>query len=200
MQGGIIHNDLNGHNGTIRAGDVQWLTSGRGIIHSEMPEEEVNNGLQLWINLPSHDKMIEPKYKVQSSLDIPRAEEKGVEVKVIAGDSMGIQSLVYTRTPTTFLNFTLKPGSQTHQTVPQLWTVFAYIIEGDEGVFGSLNSSSISAHHVVVFGPGDLVNVWNKSTSRPLIGGDRLAEIDMAFEDYQNARNGFEMAKCLRSQ
>ncbi|KFK35160.1 hypothetical protein AALP_AA5G246800 [Arabis alpina] len=218
FQGGIIHNDLKGHNGTIRAGDVQWLTSGRGIIHSEMPEEEFNNGLQLWINLPSNDKMIEPKYKVLSSLDIPRAEEKGVEVKVIAGDSMGIQSLVYTRTPTLFLDFTLKPGSQTHQVVPESWNAFAYIIEGDEGVFGSLNSSAISAHHVVVFGPGDLVSVWNKSTSRPLrfllIAGEPIgepvvqcgpfvmnsqAEIDMAFEDYQNARNGFEMAKCLRS-
>ncbi|CAE6076749.1 unnamed protein product [Arabidopsis arenosa] len=215
LQGGIIHKDPKGHKGTIQAGDVQWMTAGRGIIHSEFPEEEVNTGLQLWINLPSTDKMIEPKYKELSSSDIPRAEENGVEVKVIAGDSMGIKSPVYTRTPTMFLDFTLKPGSQTHQDVPESWTAFAYIIEGDEGVFGCLKSSAISAHHVVVFGPGDLVSVWNKSTSRLLrfllIAGEPIgepvvqcgpfvmnsqAEIDMAFDDYQNAKNGFEMAKC----
>ncbi|KAL1189739.1 Pirin-1 [Cardamine amara subsp. amara] len=215
LQGGIIHKDPKGHQGTIQAGDVQWMTAGRGIIHSEFPEEEVNNGLQLWINLPSIDKMIEPKYKELSSLEILRAEEDGVEVKVIAGDSMGMKSPVYTRTPTMFLDFTLKPGSQTHQTVPESWTAFAYIIEGNEGVFGSLNSPAVSAHHVVVFGPGDLVSVWNKSTSRSLrfllIAGKPIgepvvqcgpfvmntqAEIDTAFEDYQNAKNGFEMAKC----
>ncbi|XP_019100971.1 PREDICTED: pirin-1-like [Camelina sativa] len=150
-----------------------------------------------------------------NGLDIPRAEENGVEVKVIAVDSMGIKTPVYTRTPTMFLDFTLKPGSQTHQNVPESWTTFAYIIEGDEGVFGSLNSSAISAHHVVVIGPGGLVSVWNKSTSRSLrfllIAGEPIgepvvqcgpfvmnsqAEIDLAFDDYQNAKNGFEMAKC----
>jgi redox-sensitive bicupin YhaK (pirin superfamily) len=57
LQGGIIHKDPKGHKGTIQAGDVQWMTAGRGIIHSEFPEEEVNNGLQLWINLPSTEKM-----------------------------------------------------------------------------------------------------------------------------------------------
>ncbi|CAH2063571.1 unnamed protein product [Thlaspi arvense] len=159
---------------------------------------------------------IEPKYQELSSLDIPRAEENGVKVKVIAGDSMGIKSPFYTTTPIMFLDFTLKPGSQTHQTVPESWTAFAYIIEGDEGVFGSSNSSAISAHHVVVFGPGDLVSVWNKSTTRSLrfllIAGEPIgepvvqcgpfvmnsqAEIDTAFEDYQNATNGFELAKGL---
>ncbi|CAD5326243.1 unnamed protein product [Arabidopsis thaliana] len=173
LQGGIIHKDPKGHKGTIQAGDVQWMTAGRGIIHSEFPEEEVNNGLQLWINLPSTEKMTEPKYKELSSLDIPRAEENGVEVKVIAGDSMGIKSPVYTRTPTMFLDFTLKPGSQTHQTVPESWTAFAYIIEGDEG--------EPIGEPVVQCGPF----VMNSQ-----------AEIDMAFDDYQNAKNGFEMAKC----
>ncbi|XP_013648309.2 pirin-1 [Brassica rapa] len=57
LQGGIIYQDFNGHKITIHEGDVQWMTAGKGIIHSEMPEEKVNNGLQLWINLPSVDKM-----------------------------------------------------------------------------------------------------------------------------------------------
>uniref|UniRef100_M4CT94 Pirin C-terminal domain-containing protein n=1 Tax=Brassica campestris TaxID=3711 RepID=M4CT94_BRACM len=157
---------------------------------------------------------IEPKNLELSSLEIPRAEKDGVEVKVIAGDSLGIKSPYYTTTPIMFLDFTLKPGSQTHQTVPESWTAFAYILEGDEGVFGSLKSLAIQAHHVVVFGPGDLVSVWNKSTSRALrfllIAGEPIGEplvqcgpfvmssqdeIDMAFEDYRNAKNGFELAK-----
>ena len=157
---------------------------------------------------------IEPKNLELSSLEIPRAEKDGVEVKVIAGDSLGIKSPYYTTTPIMFLDFTLKPGSQTHQTVPESWTAFAYILEGDEGVFGSLNSLAIQAHYVVVFGPGDLVSVWNKSTSRALrfllIAGEPIGEplvqcgpfvmssqdeIDMAFEDYRNAKNGFELAK-----
>uniref|UniRef100_A0A1J3ET39 Pirin-1 n=2 Tax=Noccaea caerulescens TaxID=107243 RepID=A0A1J3ET39_NOCCA len=215
LQGGIIHKFLKGDKSTISAGDVQWMTAGRGIIHSEFPEQEVNNGLQLWINLPSIHRMIEPKNLELSSSEIPRAEEDGVEVKVIAGESMGIKSPFYTTTPIMYLDFTLKPRSQTHQTVPKCWTAFAYIIDGDEGVFGSLNSSAIPAHHVVVFGPGDLVSVRNKSTSKPLrfllIAGEPIgeavvqsgpfvmssqAEIDMAYEDYQNAKNGFEMATC----
>ncbi|CAN8280038.1 unnamed protein product [Cochlearia groenlandica] len=215
LQGGIIHKDIKGHKITLQAGDVQWTRAGRGIIHSENPEQEVNNGLQLWINLPSVHRMIEPKYQELLSSEIPKTEEDGVEVKVIAGDSMGIKSPYHTKTPIMFLDFTLKPGSKTNQTVPESWTVFAYIIEGDEGVFGSLSSSAISAHNVVVFGTGDLVNVWNKSNLKSLrfllIGGepigepvvrcgpfvmDSQAEIDMAFDDYQNAKNGFEMAKA----
>ncbi|CAH8306052.1 unnamed protein product [Eruca vesicaria subsp. sativa] len=206
----------------IYAGDVQWMTAGRGIIHSEMPEEEVNKGLQLWINLSSSEKMIEPNYQELSSADIPKAEQNGVQVKVIAGESMGIQSPVYTRTPTMFLDFTLGPGAQFHQNVPESWNVFAYVLESGEGgaVFGSSNSSPVSAHNVVVFGQGnDGVSVWNKSSSKilrfVLIAGEPIgepvvqygpfvmntqAEIDMTIEDYHYSKNGFEMAKYWKSQ
>ncbi|ESQ44158.1 hypothetical protein EUTSA_v10006431mg [Eutrema salsugineum] len=219
LQGGIIHQDFNGHKGTIYEGDVQWTTAGRGIVHSEMPAEEINNGLQLWINLPSTYKMIEPKNLEISSSEIPIAEEDGVEVKVIAGESMGVQSPFYTKTPIMFLDFTLEPRAQTHQTVPASWTAFAYIIEGDEGVFSSSDSSTVQANNVVVFGTGDEVSVWNTSSSRPLrfllIAGEPIgesvvqhgpfvmnsqAEIDMTIGDYRNGRNGFEMAKYWRSE
>jgi len=222
LEGGITHQDFKGHKGTIYAGDVQWMTAGRGIIHSEMPEEEVNKGLQLWINLSSNEKMIEPNYQELSHSDIPKAAENGVEVKIIAGESMGIQSPVYTRTPTMFLDFTLDPGAQFHQNVPESWNAFAYVLESGESgaVFGSSSSSPVSAHNVVVFGPGnDGVSVWNKSSSRKLrfvlIAGEPIgepvvqygpfvmntqAEIDMTIEDYHYGKNGFEMAKFWRSQ
>ncbi|XP_017975926.1 PREDICTED: pirin-like protein [Theobroma cacao] len=216
-QGGITHQDFAGHKGTIHTGDVQWMTAGKGIIHSEMPAGEgVHKGLQLWINLSSQDKMIEPRYQELLSEDIPSAEQDGAEVRVIAGESMGVRSPVYTRTPTMYLDFSLRPRAQVHQHVPESWNAFAYILEG-EGVFGYQNKTPISANHVLVLGPGDGVSVWNKS-SKPLrfvlIAGQPLnepvvqygpfvmntqAEIDQTIEDYHYSKNGFEMAKHWRS-
>lgn len=217
LEGGMTHQDFAGRKGTIRAGDVQWMTAGRGIIHSEMPAEVNNNGLQLWINLSSNDKMIEPNYQELPSENIPSGEKDGVEVRVIAGESMGVNSPVYTRTPTMFLDFTMSPGTQLHQNIQESWNSFAYIMEG-EGVFGSSNSSPIMAHHVIVFTQGDGLSVWNNS-SKPLrfvlIGGQPLnepvaqygpfvmntqSEIEKTLEDYQNGRNGFEMRLNWRSQ
>lgn len=170
------------------------------------------------INILKHDCRIEPRYQELLSEDIPRAEQDGVEVKVIAGESMGVHSPVYTRTPTMFLDFTLKPKSEHHLSIPESWNAFVYIIEG-EGVFGVPNSSPISAHHTLLLGAGDGVSVWNKSSSKPLrfvlIGGQPLnepvvqygpfvmntqAEIDQTIEDYHYSKNGFEMARHWRSQ
>lgn len=141
-----------------------------------------------------------------------------MEVTVIAGDSLGVKSPVYTKTPTMFLDFTLKPMSQIQQIIPNSWNSFVYIIEG-EGVFGIPNSSAVSAHHVLVLGSeGDGLSVWNKS-SNPLrfllVGGQPLnepivqygpfvmntqAEIENTIEDYHYGRNGFENSKHWRSQ
>ncbi|XP_010241770.1 PREDICTED: pirin-like protein [Nelumbo nucifera] len=218
LQGAFTHQDFAGHKGTIRTGDVQWMTAGRGIIHSEMPVGEGSQkGLQLWINLSSKDKMIEPRYQELVKEDIKRAEKDGVEVRVIAGESMGVKSPVYTRTPTMYLDFTLKPGAHMKQSIPESWNSFVYVIEG-EGVFGSLNSSPASAHHVLVLGPGDVINVWNKSANPlrfVLIGGQPINEpvvqygpfvmntqdeIDQTIEDYHFCKNGFENAKHWKSQ
>ncbi|CAI8591659.1 unnamed protein product [Vicia faba] len=211
LEGGITHQDNAGHKGTIRSGDIQWMTAGRGIIHSEMPADQNNNGLQLWINLSANEKMIAPNYQEILSEDIPSGEKDGVEVRVIAGESMGINSPVYTRTPTMYLDFTMNPGTQMNQTIPESWNSFAYIIEG-EGVFGSPNSSPILPHHVIVFTQGDGVSIWNKNSSKPLrfllIGGQPLnepvaqygpfvmntqSEIEKTIEDYHHGRNGFEI-------
>ncbi|OAY52061.1 pirin-like protein [Manihot esculenta] len=218
LQGGITHQDFTGHKGTIHTGDVQWMTAGRGIIHSEMPAGEgIQHGLQLWINLSSEEKMIEPRYQELLSDEIPRAEKDGAEVRVIAGESMGVKSPVYTRTPTMFLDFTLKPRAQVHQSIPKSWNAFVYVIEG-EGSFGLGNSSQATAHHVLVLGPGDGLSVWNRS-SNPLrfvlFAGQPInepvvqhgpfvmntqAEIEQTIEDYYLGKNGFEMAKLWRSE
>lgn len=131
---------------------------------------------------------------------------------------MGVQSPVYTRTPTMFLDFSMMPGTQLHQSIPASWNAFAYVIEG-EGVFGSPNSSPTAAHHVLVFTQGgDGLSVWN-SSSKPLrfvlIGGQPLnepvaqygpfvmntqSEIEKTIEDYHYGKNGFEMRNNWRSQ
>ena len=149
--------------------------------------------------------------------DIKRAETDGVEVKIIAGESMGVESPVYTRTPTMFLDFTLKSNSEVNQKIPESWNSFVYVIEG-EGIFGSLDSPPVSAHHVLVLSPGDSLSVWNKSSNAlrfVLIGGELLnepvarhgpfvmnthEEIDQTIEDYDHCKNGFEMAKNWTSE
>ncbi|XP_047334738.1 pirin-like protein [Impatiens glandulifera] len=220
LQGAFTHQDFAGHKGTIRTGDVQWMTAGRGIIHSEMPAGQgAQKGLQLWINLASKDKMIEPNYQELLKEEISKAEKDGVSVKVIAGESMGVKSPVYTRTPTMYLDFTIKPGSHLHQTIPESWNSFIYIIEGDEGVFGISKSAPVSAHHVLVLGPGQGLSVWNKSADHELrfvlIAGQPInepiaqygpfvmntqAEIEQAFQDYRHAKNGFEKARSWNSK
>ncbi|KVH91382.1 pirin-like protein [Cynara cardunculus var. scolymus] len=218
LEGAFTHQDFAGHKGTIRAGDVQWMTAGRGIIHSEMPVGTgAQKGLQLWINLSSKDKMVEPNYQELLNEDIQRAERDGVKVTIVAGESMGVKSPVYTRTPTMFLDFTIAPGAQMHQPIPESWNSFVYVLHG-VGVFGSMDSSPISAHHAVVLSPGDGLSIWNHG-SKPLrfvlIGGQPInepvvqygpfvmntqAEIDMTLQDYHYCKNGFERAKLWRSQ
>uniref|UniRef100_A0A7N0RBV6 Pirin n=1 Tax=Kalanchoe fedtschenkoi TaxID=63787 RepID=A0A7N0RBV6_KALFE len=217
LQGAFTHQDFAGHKGTIRAGDVQWMTAGRGIVHSEMPAGEgTQKGLQLWINLSSRDKMVEPNYQELLSEEIPEAEQHGVKVRVIAGESMGVQSPVYTRTPTMYLDFKLEPGSVMHQPVPDAWNTLVYILEG-QGVIGTPSSSPISAHHAVILTQGDGISVWNNSSQNlrfVLVGGQPLnepvvqygpfvmntqAQIEQTIEDFNSSRNGFEMAKHWRS-
>ncbi|KAJ4958499.1 hypothetical protein NE237_025610 [Protea cynaroides] len=218
LEGAQTYQDFVGNKGTIRAGDVQWLTIGRGMVHSDTPiGEGLNRGLQLLINLPSKDKMMEPRYQEVVGEEIKKAEKDGIEVRVLAGESMGVKTPVFTRTPTMFLDVIMKPGTEWHQSIPESWNSFVYILEG-EGVFGSLKSSTDTAQHLLVLGPGDGLSVWNNSTETLrflLIAGQPLhepvvqnrsfvmnteAEIQKASEDFQFHKNGFENARFWSSQ
>lgn len=155
IDGIFEHKDSQGHSGKIKTGDVQWMTAGSGIIHSEMPEKEffqkggTLHGFQLWVNLPKKDKMMNPRYQDLPSDKIPIAQKDGVKVKVIAGESMGEKSVIETRTPIMYLHFTIQPNAKVVQTIPQNHNAFAYVING-EGLFGD---KQISAHkeQVVLF-------------------------------------------------
>ncbi|XP_047178961.1 pirin-like protein [Vigna umbellata] len=219
LQGAITHEDFEGHKGTIEAGDLQWMTAGRGIVHSEMPVAQgTQKGLQLWINLASKYKMIEPRYQEVLSKDIAEAEDDdGVKVRVIAGESLGIKSPIYTMTPTMFLDFSLKPGGHLQQPIPETWNAFVYILEG-EGIFGNMKSQPSNSHHILLLGHGDGLEAWNKSSKLLrfiLVGGEPLGEplvqfgpfvmntqeeIDQTINDFEKFANGFEKARDWRSE
>ncbi|KAK4275378.1 hypothetical protein QN277_018470 [Acacia crassicarpa] len=220
LQGSVTHEDFEGHKGTIEAGDLQWMTAGKGIVHSEMPAAQgTQKGLQLWINLSSKHKMIEPRYQEMPSKDIAEASKDGIKVRVIAGEALGIKSPIQTKTPTMYLDFTLKPGSHLQQPIPESWNAFVYVLEG-EGVFGSTKSQPVASHHILLLGSsGDGLEAWNKSGSKAvrfiLVGGEPLGEplvqfgpfvmnteeeIDQTVSDFENYVNGFEKARHWRSE
>ncbi|XP_061375690.1 pirin-like protein [Gastrolobium bilobum] len=218
LQGALTHEDFEGHKGTIEAGDLQWMTAGRGIVHSEMPASQgTQKGLQLWINLSSEHKMIEPKYQEMLSKDIAEATKDGIKVRVIAGEALGIKSPIYTRTPTMYLDFSLKPGAHLQQPIPKSWNAFVYILEG-EGVFGNQRSQPATSHHILLLGSGDGLEAWNKSSKLLrfiLVGGEPLGEpvvqfgpfvmntqeeIDQTIDDFENNANGFEKARQWKSE
>jgi quercetin 2,3-dioxygenase len=166
LDGQFEHKDSNGNRGKLISGDVQWMTAGAGVIHSEMPSKELTksggnfHGLQLWVNLPKKDKMIKPRYQDISSSKIPiaKADDENVKVKVIAGEALGAHAVIDTRTPIMYLHYTLKPGSKIVQPVPKEYNVFAYVING-KGTFGNDNNkvSAERGQMVILKNHGDNV-------------------------------------------
>lgn len=143
LDGEIEHKDSVGNKGLLKPGDVQWMTAGAGVIHSEMPSAEILqnggrvHGFQLWVNLPARDKMIAPRYQDTPTAKIPTAEtaDGKVRVKIIAGEALGSQAVIDTRTPIMFLHFSIQPGGVINQPVPADFNIFAYVF-GGEGIFG----------------------------------------------------------------
>ncbi|HUT06400.1 MAG TPA: pirin family protein, partial [Nitrosopumilaceae archaeon] len=133
IEGAFEHKDSQGNSGKLFSGDVQWMTAGSGVVHSEMPEKDFAqkggtlHGFQLWINLPKKDKMIKPRYQDIPSKNIPMAKSSDgkVQVKVIAGESMGKQAVIDTKIPIMYLHFTIQPGGQVIQVVPKNFNAFA---------------------------------------------------------------------------
>jgi len=164
LEGEFGHKDSAGHSGTLRAGDVQWMTAGSGVVHSEMPDPSFVatggrvHGLQLWVNLPKRDKMIAPRYQEMPSAGIPVAtsEDGKIRVKVIAGEALGVKAAIDTRTPILYQHFTLQPGASVVHAVPREFRVFAYGLSGKG--FYSDERIEVGARQMVVFdNDGDTV-------------------------------------------
>ncbi|MBD1888896.1 pirin family protein [Coleofasciculus sp. FACHB-SPT9] len=217
LEGRLEHKDSQGHAGQLGAGDVQWMTAGAGVVHSEMPEREFArtggrlHGLQLWVNLPRRDKMMKPRYQEISAEQIPTAQTDDglVRVKAIAGEALGVKSAIATQTPIMYLHFTLQPGATVVQPVPKEYNAFTYLLDG-EGLFGADKERAGDGQMVLFAQDGGEVAIANPSDARSpldvlLIAGVPLnepvvrygpfvmnteAEIVQAIEDYRNGRMG----------
>ena len=133
IAGRMRHRDSAGNEGLLDDGAVQWMTAGRGVIHSEMPEQEdgVMEGFQLWLNLAGVDKMQPPAYRDIPSTQIPEQRGDGVTVRVIAGSSQGVAGAVQRpRTEPVYLDLHLAPGARFEQPLPASHNAFVYVYRG----------------------------------------------------------------------
>ena len=215
LDGRMQHKDSKGNAGSLTPGDVQWMTAGAGVVHSEMPEKEFAraggrlHGFQLWVNLPQRDKMATPRYQEIPAAKIPvaKSEDGRVSVRVIAGESLGVRAVIETRTPIMYLHFSLQPGGETQQSVPADYNGFAYVVSG-AGQFGLDRENAIRGQMVMFAQDGDAVTIKNNGAETLevlLIAGVPLKEpiarygpfvmntreeIYQAVEDYRNGVMG----------
>jgi len=134
LEGRMRHRDSAGNEGLLGNGGVQWMTAGRGVIHSELPEQEDGRmeGFQLWLNLPGKDKMRAPWYRDIPSAEIPEVSGEGFTARVIAGESHGVQGAVQREyTEPTYLDIHLTAGASFEQPLPDTHNVFVYVYRGD---------------------------------------------------------------------
>uniref|UniRef100_A0A8C7HFS4 Pirin n=1 Tax=Oncorhynchus kisutch TaxID=8019 RepID=A0A8C7HFS4_ONCKI len=214
LKGVSAHEDFCGHSGLLKPGDLQWMTAGRGVVHAEMPvSEEPVQGLQLWVNLRREDKMVEPQYQELKDSQVPKPSREGVTVAVISGQALGVQSKVFTRTPTLYLDFKLDGGAKHVQPVPSEFILFSIALSGPDA-----EQQKAEPHHTIVFDDGDCIAVENKTSEVchfVLIAGQPInepvvqhgpfvmnteEEINQAVRDYRTGTNGFERATAWRSK
>jgi redox-sensitive bicupin YhaK (pirin superfamily) len=168
LEGSMHHRDSLGNSGLIGLGDVQWMTSGRGILHEEMPRRSPNgivNGFQLWVNLPASLKMTTPRYQDVQAEPIPQVTKDGVSIRVMAGEVWGTSGPVTDiAAGPLYLDVTLDAGASFAQTIPDGHTVLAYVFEG-EGSFG-VGREAVEAVHMVEFGEGNRVECHSETGMR----------------------------------
>jgi quercetin 2,3-dioxygenase len=154
MDGQLKHEDNHGGMGILGPGDVQWMTAGRGLIHSEdpLPGETVHS-LQLWVNLPAADKMTEPRYQDLSSAEIPVRAENGARIRVFSGSSGSVSAATRNVVPVTYLEIVMEAGAAFTQQLPADYNGFVYIMEG-KGRFGC-DQTAGNQHQVLWLGTSD---------------------------------------------
>ena len=161
LAGAMGHQDNQGNTGKLRAGDIQWMTAGRGIIHSEMPEQEEGLmwGFQLWVNLAAKDKMRAPRYQEIKSADIPTVSlDGGVSVRVIAGEVDGVGGpITEIDVDPTYLDVAVPPGAEFVQPLPAGHNAFCYVFDG-AAVIGE-GGEPIPRGTLVVLGKGEAARI-----------------------------------------
>ena len=215
IAGRMRHQDSSGGEGLLQNGGVQWMTAGRGVIHSEMPEQEEGRmeGFQLWLNLPSHQKMCTPWYRDIQSEDIPElTTPEGVFVRVIAGQSYGVQGAMHRPardypTDPLYLDLQFSGEQSFSQALPASHNAFVYVYRGQLDVLGAQTTSTVPLQRMAILtNEGDGVRLRGSAGTRALlIAGQPLhepiaqygpfvmntrEELMQAVHDYQNGQLG----------
>ena len=208
LDGRMRHKDNHGNEGVLVPGAVQWMTAGRGIVHSEMPEQTEGKmrGFQLWLNLPARDKMTEPNYQEFGPDKLPVVERAGVNVKVIAGQVDGTVGPVrQPATDPTYLDLRIDAGAAFTLPLPVGHSAFIYVYEGSAAVGTGRDAAVIEAQELAVLGDGSEVRLEGRAarTRAILVAGRPLREpvarygpfvmntreeIMQAFSDYQTGK------------
>jgi len=203
INGYMEHRDSLGQGGQLVAGSAQWMTAGHGIVHSEMPNPDGNVfwGLQLWVNLPAAQKLIQPRYQNVAPDRIPELSVKGVPVRLVAG------TLGNERGPVdgisvapTLLDLRLPAGGSFEHELPRGHTLFAYVLEGHAELGDTRRAAQ--AGQIAVFGPGKVLTTRSAAGARLLlVAGQKIgepvarrgpfvmntqAELEQAVEDFRN--------------
>ena len=209
IAGRMGHRDNAGHQGLLQNGGVQWMTAGRGIIHSEMPEQEngVMEGFQLWLNLPARRKMIPAWYRDIPSAEIPEyATAEGVTVRVIAGTSNGVSgAMTREDTEPLYVDIDLPADSQFSTTFPSAHNAFIFVYRGSVTIGGTVlgeNRMGILANDPQSDGvkidatvPAKAILISGKPLNEPIVQHGPFVmntkeEIYQAVKDFQEGRLG----------
>jgi redox-sensitive bicupin YhaK (pirin superfamily) len=210
LNGRMRHKDSAGNEGVIEAGGIQWMTAGKGIVHSEMPEQQdgLLEGFQLWINLPSSHKMTAPVYQEHDAAHIPTESRNNTVIKVICGKtSQGTAGPVsQPLTDPLYLDVSLQPGTGFNEDIAVDHNAFIYVINGEiELEDASSKQLSLGRDQLAVLGQGDAIAlrsgdqvsrfllVAGKPLNEPVARGGPFvmntdAEIRQAFSDYQRGK------------
>ena len=210
LEGRICHSDSAGNSGELGPGDVQWMTAGRGVIHSELPEPEflksggVMHGFQIWVNLPAKDKMMEPRYQDIPAADIPVAESDDglVRARVVAGECLGVSAVIETVIPIVYIHLTIQPGGSLVQPLDEGLNGIIYCFGGELNI----EDGSVSDGQMAILSEGDSVAISvaedaEGAAEALLLAGEPLGEpiarygpfvmnteeeLRQAFTDYQS--------------
>jgi redox-sensitive bicupin YhaK (pirin superfamily) len=218
LEGAVEHEDSAGHRGVISAGDVQWMTAGGGIIHSEMPTQQLLeqggrvHGFQIWVNLPRRLKLTQPRYQDVPAAKIPEAKTADglARAKIIAGSALGVNAVIETHTPIVFQDWQLEPGADVTIEISRDQQVLAYVFEGAIAIDGR----EVRDGQMAILGAGDAVRLSGSAQRGRLLllagvpHREPVArygpfvmtterELIEAFHDYQSGRMG-EITRTAR--
>lgn len=214
IDGTFLHQDSHGGGGVIQNGATQWMTAGRGILHIETPPEDLVvrgglfHGIQLWVNLPSYSKMIEPAYQNLEAehVTLLSSDDGGALIRLIAGDLGGHKGPGSTRTPIVMVHASLAPGAQMTLPWNANYNALAYVLAGTGSV--GLDGAPVKTGQLAVFVDGDSITLRggvNETLEVLLLGGEPIgepvaaygpfvmntkAELQQAFEDFQRGLLG----------